>query len=111
MTVELWQIVLALILLVLAGIIFNYINKTRKKTGPLLSQAYLSLTEEEKQYFDKDKEYERITVLYGLFAFFFVFVAIAVITLNKIVAYIGIGILIVAFIYTITKMIEMGIKK
>ncbi|MBR2808659.1 MAG: hypothetical protein IKE33_00290 [Erysipelotrichaceae bacterium] len=91
----------------IASILFNYVNKTRKKTGPILSQAYFSLPEEERQFFDKDREYERLTVLYGLIGLFFVFVALCVLTLEKIFAYTAIGILIVAIIYSVIKLIEL----
>lgn len=102
---------MAIASLMIAFVIFNYVNKTRKKTGPILSQAYISLSEEERQYFDSDSEYERITVLYGLIACFFVCVSITILTFMKIFAYIGIGFLIAAIIYSIVKLIELRSKK
>lgn len=108
---ELWQIIMAIAALMIAFVIFNYVNKTRKKTGPILSQAYLSLSEDERQYFDKDAEYERLTILYGLIGCFFVCVSITILTFNKIFAYIGIGFIVVAIIYSIVKLIELRSKK
>ena len=108
---EAWQIIVAISCLVIASIILNYVNKTRKKTGPILSQAYLSLSEEDRRYFDKDREYERLTVLYGLIGFFFVFVALCVLTLNKVFGFIAIGTLIVAVIYSVIKIIELNSKR
>lgn len=102
---------MAIASLMIAFVIFGYVNKTRKKTGPILSQAYISLSEEERQYFDKDAEYERITVLYGLIACFFLCVSITILTFNKIFAYIAIGIIIVAIIYSVIKLIELRAKK
>lgn len=108
---EAWQIIIAVILLIIAAIILNYVNKTRKKEGPILSQAYLSLSKEEREFFDTDREYERITILYGLIGFFFIFIAVAVLTINKIFAFIAIGLLLTALIYSIIKLIELRLKK
>ena len=108
---EIWQIVIAAIALLIASVLFSYVNKTRKKQGPILSKVYFSLSDEEKQYFDTDSEYERLTILYGLFASFFVFVALCVITLLPVFGYIAIGVLIVALIYSIAKLIELRMKQ
>ena len=106
-----WQIIISLSSLMIAAVIFNYVNKTRKKTGPILSQAYFSLNEEEREFFDKDFEYERLTVLYGLIGCFFVCVALCVLTLNKVFGFIAIGVLITAVIYSIIKLIELRSRK
>ena len=104
---DLWQIIIAAAAFAIAGVILNYVNKTRKKTGPILSQVYFSLSEEERKYFDKDAEYERITVLYGLIGCFFICVGLCVMTLNKLLGFIAIGILIVCLIYSLIKIIEI----
>ena len=104
---ESWQIIVGGLAIILSIALFKYVNNTSKKQGPLLSQAYLSLSEEERQYFDKDAEYQRITILYGLLGGFFVFVSLAIFTLMKIFAFIAIGILITALIYSLIKLIEL----
>ena len=108
---EIWRIIMAIASLMIAFVIFSYVNKTRKKTGPILSQAYISLSEEERKYFDKDAEYERITILYGLIACFFVCVSICILTFSRIFAFIAIGFIIVAIIYSVVKLIELRVKK
>ena len=108
---EIWRVIMAIASLMIAFVILNYVNKTRKKTGPILSQAYMSLSEEERQYFDKDAEYERLTILYGLIGCFFLCVSICVLTYNKIFAFIGIGFIVAAIIYSIVKLIQLRMKK
>ena len=104
---EVWQIIIATAAFAIAGVILNYVNKTRRKTGPILSQAYFSLSEEERRFFDKDAEYERITVLYGLIGCFFICVGLCVLTINRLFGFIAIGILIVCLIYSLIKIIEI----
>jgi len=97
------QIIMAIACFSISFVILNYCNKTRRKKGPLLSQSYLSLSEEERKYFDTDSEYKRITIVYGLIGIFFVFVGIIILTLSKIFAFAAMAVLLADLIY-------MGIK-
>ncbi|MBR0461341.1 MAG: hypothetical protein IJJ00_01335 [Erysipelotrichaceae bacterium] len=108
---ESWQIIIAISSFCIAAVILSYVNKTRKKTGPILSQAYFSLSEEERKYFDRNAEYERLTILYGLIACFFICVALCILTLNRVFGFIGIGFLIVAVIYSLIKIIELKSRR
>ena len=103
---ESWQILIGGSSFLIASIILAYTSKTRRKEGELLSQSYLSLSDEEKKYFDKDKEYERITILYGLFGVFFVLVGITIFTMNKVFALLSIVVLGADLVYAALKIIE-----
>ena len=103
---ESWQIIVGGILFLVAALILSYTSKTRKKDGPLLSQSYLALSDEEKKFFDKDKEFERITILYGLIGVFFIFVALTILTMNKVFAILSIVALGADLMFSLLKIIE-----
>lgn len=106
-----WQIIVGVASLCVGAVILNYANNTRQKKGPLYSSSYLSLKEEERKYFDKDSEYERVTVVYGLIGIFFIFIAIMIMTLNKVFAYLAFLSLIIDLIYMIVRIISISSKK
>ena len=106
-----WQIIVGMCSLLVAGIILNYCNNTRKKEGPLYSSSYLSLSDEEKKFFDKDSEYERVTIVYGLIGIFFVFIALMIMTLNKVFAYLAFACILADLIYMIVRIIKIKSNK
>lgn len=85
--------------MIVAYLLLSYANMTRKKEGPIYSSFYLNLSEEEQKQVDTDREYKRVTILYGLIGLFFVFLGLMIMTLLKVFGYLAILCLLIDVIY------------
>lgn len=98
---ENWQIVTGSVFGVIAILLGVYVSFTVRQKGPILSNTYIWLSKEERKNVDKKAEYHLVSVVFGLLCLTALCEMIYIFTLNTVVMFIGIGLLLVNMLYAI----------
>lgn len=93
------QGIIGVLFLIPAYFLVKYCDNTRQKKGPIYSLFYLNISEEEREKVDINKEYMSVTIIYGLIALFFIFVALLIFTFKKIFAFLAFICLVADVVY------------
>ena len=65
---------------ILSLILYIYVSFTVRRKGPILTNAYLLATEEEREKLDKEAEYHLVSVVYACLATTFAFLTVFLFT-------------------------------
>ena len=74
------RVIVAAVFGILALLLMVYVSFAARGKGPILSNAWLFLTPEQKKREDKRPHYRLVTVVFGLLALAFLFLALQVLT-------------------------------
>ena len=77
---ETGRIIVAAVFGILALLLMVYVSFAARGKGPILSNAWIFLTSEQKKRENKRPHYRLVTVVFGLLALAFVFLALQVLT-------------------------------
>lgn len=77
---EMWQIISAIILGLIAIFLFLYVYFASREKGPILSNTYLFASMEDRSKINKSAEYHMVTIIFSLLGSVFLLLAVSILT-------------------------------
>ena len=95
------EIVLAIILFVIAGVLLLFAIRSFLERGFLLNNAYIYATKEERQTMEKKQYYRQSAVVFCILSVVFVMIGLAVLFRNGNIALLVVPLAVAAIIYAV----------
>lgn len=105
------KIIELIVLGVISAALLTYAFFTAQAKGPILSNTWFSLTEEERKTADKSAEYHLVTVVFGLLGFVFLLMTIQVVVAWAWLSWIKGIIMVFLIVYALVESIKTEIKR